>query len=361
MQKTNLTMTLAALALGATTLATLPAHAHINVVGPIKARGGDQKNFPCDGKRGDGPTYTFEPGATITLGVDENIPHPGYYRIAFDNDGEDGFVEPKSIKPVDPARKCPFDGNDKCGESDFCNVVSSDGATVLWDNLNPHLGSGAKSLTWNVKLPDIECENCTIQILQIMEDTVHGAYCPTGSCTDSSLEDIYHRCIDIKLVKGATNSPGTTTAAVNNMGMQCTPKDAPPITTPTDAGAASPTDAGTTTGAAKDAGSTKPTARDAGAPTGGGSSDDEPSDDGASDDDDTPATGSTKDAGKSPTKKDAGSTSSDDDDDSEPAKPAKLDDGGCSVVASHNNASGALWSLLALSALLVRRKRGRAA
>jgi hypothetical protein len=200
------------------------AHAHITMTGALLSRGGDQKMSPCDGTKGDGPTYTFEPGATITLALTEAIAHPGYFRIAFDNDGDDGFVEPASIKPIEKTRACPVNADDQCGESDFCNVVSSTGATVLWDNLNPHVAADAKNMSWNIKLPDIECENCTIQVLQIMEDSdFHGAYCPQGSCANAaaSLEDIYHRCIDIKLKKGATNSPGTTTAPVNNMGMQC--------------------------------------------------------------------------------------------------------------------------------------------
>lgn len=199
------------------------AHAHISMTGPLTSRGGDQKSSPCDGAKGDGTVYTFEPGTTITLSVSEDIPHPSYFRIAFDDDGDDGFVEPASIKPIDPNRRCPFDADDQCGESDFCNVASTTGATVLWDNLNPHLSNAAKAVSWNVKLPDIECENCTIQVLQIMEDTVHGAYCPQGSCANaaSSLEDIYHRCIDITLKRGATNSPGATTDAVSNMGMEC--------------------------------------------------------------------------------------------------------------------------------------------
>ncbi|HKP59374.1 MAG TPA: SCE4755 family polysaccharide monooxygenase-like protein [Polyangiales bacterium] len=222
MEQSTSTALAAAFALAAVTFSAVPAHAHINMSGALKSRGGDQKNFPCDGKRGDGPTYTFEPGATITLTVDEAIPHPSYFRIAFDDDGDDAFVEPKSIKPIDPARRCPFDANDKCGESDYCNVMStSGGASVLWDNLEPHMAGSIKSYTFTVKLPDVECENCTIQVLQIMEDTVHGAYCPSDSCMDTSLEDIYHRCIDITLKKGATNSPGTSMAAADNKGMDC--------------------------------------------------------------------------------------------------------------------------------------------
>jgi hypothetical protein len=202
-----------------------PAQAHIIMVGDIVSRGGDEKLSPCDGAKGKGPVYTFEPGATIKLQLMEPVAHPSYFRISFDNDGDDGFVEPASIKPIDPTRACPFDADDHCGESDYCNVVSSAGAaTVLWDDLNPHLAADAKAMSWNIKLPDIECENCTIQVIQVMEDNeFHGAYCPQGSCPNAknSLEDIYHRCIDIKLQRGATNSAGTTTEAVNNQGTNC--------------------------------------------------------------------------------------------------------------------------------------------
>jgi hypothetical protein len=199
------------------------AHAHISMKGALQSRGGDQKQSPCDGSRGDGPEYTFAPGATITLSVNEDIPHPSYFRIAFDNDGED-FVEPASIEPIDKSRACPFDKDDQCGKSDFCTSAgAAKGAIVLWDNLDPHLSSAAKGGTWQVKLPDVECSKCTIQVLQIMEDTVHGAYCPQGTCAASanSLEDIYHRCIDIKLVKGAPSGPGVATAPVSNQGVEC--------------------------------------------------------------------------------------------------------------------------------------------
>jgi hypothetical protein len=220
----------AALVLVAGLLWGVPASAHINMTGALMSRGGDEKMFPCDGKRGDGPVYMFEPGATITLSIAEAIPHPSYFRIAFDNDGDDAFIEPKSIKPIESDRACPYDANDKCGEPDYCNVTSSTGGpTVLWDNLDPHSAGALNApYTWNVRLPDVECENCTIQVLQIMEDVLHGAYCPTGSCTDNSAEDIYHRCIDITLKKGATNSPGTTTAAVSNKGVDCVQMAQPP-------------------------------------------------------------------------------------------------------------------------------------
>ena len=181
------------------------AHAHLSLEqgGTHMSRYGDGeiKDGPCGrdgGTRGE-HVYTYEPGATITVTVNEFIPHPGYFRIAFDADGDDDFVDPASIDPIDPQRACPYDANDKCGESDFYNNDS-----VLMDNLDPHLSDGQKSYTWQVKLPDVECDNCTLQIIQVMEDTVHGPYAPKGAANEIFyIEDIYHTCIDLELKAGA--------------------------------------------------------------------------------------------------------------------------------------------------------------
>ncbi len=198
-------------------LAALPASAHISLErgGTHKSRYGDAelKDGPCgraNGTRGTN-VYTYEPGQTITVKFNEYVPHPGYFRIAFDNDGDNDFQDPASIKPIDPARKCPFNAADKCGASDFYN-----NATVLpgMDNLAPHLaGEWNKQYSFDVKLPDVECTNCTLQIIQVMEDTIHGAYNPTpGDPNDSPyVADNYHQCIDLVL-KRAAGTGGTAGA-----------------------------------------------------------------------------------------------------------------------------------------------------
>jgi hypothetical protein len=234
------------------------SHAHIDMLGTIQGRNGDQKAGPCEGMPRGSKVYVFEPGAVITLGVTESVAHPSYFRVAFDNDGEDAFKEPVSIKPIDPKRDCPFQGsaNDKCTASDFCNVSSATGgASVLYDNIDPHLGealdfvSARKTFTWQVKLPEVECTNCTLQVLQVMEDTVHGPYCPEGQCSEGSnyVEDLYHRCIDIQLKRGAGNTPGTATGPVNVKGIDCvamakSANPTVPVMAPSTPGA---TDAGT--------------------------------------------------------------------------------------------------------------------
>ena len=185
-----------------------PASAHISLEqgGTHLSRYGDGqiKEGPCGmagGKRGTN-VYTYAPGQTITISLVEFVPHPSYFRIAFDDDGDDGFIEPASIKPIDPARKCPDGPGDHCGMSDFYNAPS---VLPTMDDLDPHLAAAAlPKYTWTVKLPDVECTNCTLQIIQVMQDDAfHGPYDPTPGV---GVEDIYHQCIDLVLAKGAVAS-----------------------------------------------------------------------------------------------------------------------------------------------------------
>jgi len=193
-----------------------PAAAHISLEqgGTHKSRYGDRaiKAGPCGRAGGtrSANIYTYEPGTTITVSVVEFISHPGYFRVAFDNDGDDGFKEPASIKPVDSKRKCPSGPTDHCGASDFYN---SPEVLAGMDNLAPHLASlgTTPKYTWQVKLPDVECTNCTLQIIQVMEDDdSHGPYDPTPGV---GVEDIYHQCIDLVLKRGASSDAGTSSGS----------------------------------------------------------------------------------------------------------------------------------------------------
>ena len=187
------------------------ASAHISL-----AQGGTHLSRYGDGEIKDGPCgraggargtniYTYAPGETITVSVMETIPHPGYFRIAFDVDGDDDFVDPYSIDPIDPLRPCPFDQFDHCGQADLFNTDA-----VLMDNLDPHSGGLFGTLhTWQVTLPNVECSNCTLQVIQVMEDTVHGPYAPKGTEPEVGyVEDIYHQCIDLVLAGAPLGSAG---------------------------------------------------------------------------------------------------------------------------------------------------------
>jgi hypothetical protein len=206
----GLALTLAAFGSGS------PAAAHISLEqgGTHLSRYGDDilKDAPCGvagGGRGT-DVYAYQAGETIEVRLKEYIPHPGYFRFAFDEDGDDDFLDPVSIDPVDPNRACPFNPADQCGESDFYN---NDAVLPGMDNLDPHVTAMlGQEYTWNVTLPDVACDNCTLQVIQVMEDVIHGGYNTVpGDPNDTPyIADVYHQCIDLVLEKDGTASPTGT-------------------------------------------------------------------------------------------------------------------------------------------------------
>src|SRR5690606_29542557 len=111
-----------------------PAHSSVDMSDTRQSRygPGEIKGAPCgrpDGERGEN-VYTYAPGQTIDLSWVEYVGHPGYYRIAFDNDGDDDFENPASIAPA--GRACAA-GEPNCGDGDFYN-----NDTVLIDDFGRH-------------------------------------------------------------------------------------------------------------------------------------------------------------------------------------------------------------------------------
>lgn len=148
-----------------------PATAHIQLDEPT-ARISDQKTGPCGAAgstRGDNVT-TFEAGQTIEIKWRETINHPGHYRISFDADGQDDFVDPAA-----------FD--------DFNTAPS-----VMLDNIADNNGG---SYTQTMTLPMEPCDNCTIQVVQVMTDKA-----PYGDGND-----LYYQCADIRIVAATNPEP----------------------------------------------------------------------------------------------------------------------------------------------------------
>jgi MYXO-CTERM domain-containing protein len=181
-----------------------PASAHIDLdqAGTHDSRYGeaDIKNAPCGraGAARGANVYTYKPGATITISLREYVPHPGYFRIAFDQDGDDDFADPATLSGL--GGNCAGDPKCGAGMDDFCNNDS-----VLIDNLDQHTASftsGAKTYTWTVTLPNVECQNCRLQIIQVMADlNFHPQPYPAA--------DIYYQCIDLVLSNAATEESDT--------------------------------------------------------------------------------------------------------------------------------------------------------
>ncbi|PCC66812.1 Chitin binding domain-containing protein [Nannocystis exedens] len=152
------------LALG---LAGLPATAlaHITLLEPAP-RHDQQKLGPCgagtDDARGE-VVSTFRPGQTITVRWQETVPHPGYFRISFDDEGQDAFVDPP-----------------EAGQS-------GDPAVVLVDLVADK--DGRQTYEQAVTLPDVRCDRCTLQLVQVMTDKA-----PYGDGND-----LYYQCADLVL------------------------------------------------------------------------------------------------------------------------------------------------------------------
>lgn len=202
----------------------MPASAHISLdqSGTHRSRNEDDiatKVAPC----GENPghvaprthVYTYAPGESIEISVTEFIPHPSYFRIAFDDDGDDDFVDPRWIVVTDPGTReggCPRGPADSCRvgdpamEGDFYN-----NETVLMDYLEPHgYNTAPREYTWQVTLPDVACDNCTLQIIQVMEDPALGFHGDYNTTDANANNDVYHQCIDLVLERPGGGSPAVS-------------------------------------------------------------------------------------------------------------------------------------------------------
>ena len=152
-------------------LLPLEARAHLGLDAPVSRYGRDVlKTGPCgvDGGERTGKITYYEPGETIEVLWNEYVDHPGHYRIAFDDDGVDDFVDPATMM----------------------ELYSND--TVLLDGI-PDEGREQRDYMATVTLPNIECENCTLQVIQVMYDKL--PYITPG-------DDIYYQCADLVLREG---------------------------------------------------------------------------------------------------------------------------------------------------------------
>jgi hypothetical protein len=161
------------------------AEAHMKLMYPpsrwVENNQGDpQKDpAPCGGGPGAAATKIrtkFKPGQTITVIWKETIHHPGHFRIAFDDNGEDAFKNPADAK----------------------DIIEPPVMPVLKDGLFPNHTSG-QMMKADITLPNTPCKNCTLQIIQAM--------------TAGTSVSMYYHCADLELTGdagdgGADPAPG---------------------------------------------------------------------------------------------------------------------------------------------------------
>lgn len=186
-------------------LLAAPASAHIRLLEPAPRHlvegfdtnikscpcGAGASNRFCDVERdGSDPNRSvervsrFAPGETIVLRFEEYVDHAGRFRVAFDPDGAD--------------------------HADF-------NANVLVDIPDPAgvTGNTAEAGVWElaVTLPEMSCDNCTLQLIQAM----HGD--TESLVTDPARLSSYYTCIDLTLGDAREPAaPGSLDASAAPMG-----------------------------------------------------------------------------------------------------------------------------------------------
>jgi hypothetical protein len=127
-----------------------------SLVAPRTSATGLKEPAPCGGVARTNSPVVLQSGATVEVQFSETINHPGYFRIAFS-----------------PAADAGFDQN------------------VLVDNIAEV--PATRNYTQTITLPDIECDDCTLQLIQVM--------------TDRDPPTNYYSCADIQLTATGTAPP----------------------------------------------------------------------------------------------------------------------------------------------------------
>jgi hypothetical protein len=161
-----------------------PAAAHLALTAPPSRYGSDVlKEGPCGVSGGGRSTNVTElpSGSAVTVMFDEYVDHPGHFRIAFDADGDDDFADPVCLSGC--ATRHP----------EF-QLYGDPG--ILLDGIADTAGGESQV---SVTLPDVECDRCTLQVIQVMTDKP--PYTSPGN-------DIYYQCADLVLRRAAPACAG---------------------------------------------------------------------------------------------------------------------------------------------------------
>jgi hypothetical protein len=156
-------------------------------------RGDPQKSGPCGGSNTDWgkPSYAVTKatgGQEIHIKVQETVFHPGHYRVAL-------AVNSPTELPSDPQVMTRETENGPWSVSAV--IQNPPQIPVLADGLFVHSTrpqGQMKAWEADVRLPNINCKKCTLQIVQFMAE--HGFNNPGGYT--------YHHCADIQI----TADPG---------------------------------------------------------------------------------------------------------------------------------------------------------
>ena len=157
---------------------SVAADAHFVLVSPaasmVQNRLGDpQKIAPCGGvganpARGtpanpgvpSGAVTNVKGGTSLHLLVHESIYHPGHYRVA--------LARTMAQLPADPAVTTAE--TDRGRRSVSAAIQNPVAAPLLADGLFPHTERPTQNWEADIDIPNIDCKDCVLQIIQFMAD-----------------------------------------------------------------------------------------------------------------------------------------------------------------------------------------------
>jgi len=169
------------------------AQAHFTLAEPaswlmeVNALGDPQKLAPCGGTSQNPGTPTgalteVMGGAPLHIKLRETVFHPGHYRVAL-------AVTSRSELPPDPEVTTRDTPNGPRSVS--AKIMSPAAPPVLADGLFVHTEKAAPDMFFetDVRLPNINCAKCTLQIVEFMAEHGHN---PDGDYS-------YHHCADLHI------------------------------------------------------------------------------------------------------------------------------------------------------------------
>jgi hypothetical protein len=131
---------------------SVPAWAHVVLVDPAPRTSSDAlKAGPCGAIPRTSSASRYRPGQTVTVRWTETVEHPGDFRISFSPAGDEGF---------------------------------DDASQILLDDIKDISGTAPHAYEAQVKLPDVTCSACTLQLRQFMKGSAQPYY---YSCADIAL------------------------------------------------------------------------------------------------------------------------------------------------------------------------------
>ncbi len=136
-------------------------------------------------------------GETISVSFGEFINHDSYYRIALDVEGDDSF-------PQRPEVAVQKEGDDPASIHPLSDITDTGlDVYILQYYMDDQTGSFMQETSYSteVTLPNIDCQNCTLQVIQFMYD---------------DKDPHYYQCADITITATAeptTDGAGGTTTS----------------------------------------------------------------------------------------------------------------------------------------------------